>query len=119
MSHYAFDHVEPDLAQKHTFYAVAWDIIRLPQYEDGDHPHEKARQVARERVRIKRACRAYAKARGCNLELVSNLDGGERWNLSWWSNEKTYNSIDGSFQECCLRLVEMDIWPEGKPPDAP
>lgn len=122
--------VEPDLIAKHTLYAVAWGIIRLPEYTSHVLDTEaEVRQVARERMRIKKACIAYAKARGFNLELRDNWDVMENWNLTRWSakdtfnsrrpNEQIYNSFVGTLQQMCLRIVEHDTWPEGKPEDAP
>lgn len=109
--------VEPDLMQKHTLYAVAWDIIRLPEYRTDRYVQD----IARERQRIKRACRAYAAARGWNLSLdfseVSTSSEREVWKLSPCLTSPARRSYWGALQECCLKIVEDDIWPEGKPQD--
>ena len=96
--------VEPDLAQKHTLYALAWSIIQLPPQDWNIVNHQ-------ERVRIKRACRAYARARGWSLELANFANGAEQWSL--WGGHNPV--LFGTLQECCLRIVEHDLWPEGKP----
>lgn len=109
--------VEPDLMQKHTLYAMAWGLIRLPGYPAG----ENFTQIASERIRLKHACRAYAAARGWSLSLdLSEISTGpehEVWKLSPRLTSPARRSYWGTLQECCLKIVEDDIWPEGKPKD--
>lgn len=106
--------VEPDLMQKHTLYAVAWGIIQLPPRDDEPRNYQ-------ERVRIKRACRAYAMARGWMLALTHDeAPNSEQWMLT--HHDATHvphvsRAKFGTLQECCLHIVEHDIWPEGKPED--
>lgn len=107
--------IEPDLIDKHTLYAVAWDIIRLPAQDGEQATHQT-------RVRIKRQCRAYAKALGWELVLTNRFNGEEQWALyrtgeQPLANGLGANSFFGTLEQCCLHLVERDIWPEGKPKD--
>lgn len=108
------DPVEPDLICKHTLYALAWDIIRLPSRDDcalGDVPAR-----CRERTRIKRQCRAYAKARGYDLSLHASSGENEVWSLFKDGWDLPWR---GTLRGLCLKIVEWDTWPEGKPEDTP
>lgn len=94
--------IEPNLADKHTLYAIAWGIIHLPP-QDGQPANH------RERVRLKRACRAYAKARGFSLELSTYIKGEEEWFLfptGWY----TMTGLSDTLEAHCLRIVEHDIY---------
>lgn len=101
--------IEPDLFDKHALYAMAWGIIHLPPSDGQQRNHQ-------ERVRIKRRCRAYAKARGWELQLASHTGGVEEWVLFRCDcASHPIPTVYGPLQACCRHVVEHDIWPEGKP----
>lgn len=108
---------------KHTLYAIAWDMIRLPQYprkHDGRLVTDQA--TAQQRLELKKACREYANERDWSLALVSQHNGEEEWQLSRWISKEGAligSRVEhvGTLQSCCLHIVADDI-KQTEPEDA-
>jgi hypothetical protein len=92
---------------RNTLYAVAWGMLELPKYEPYPVAHA---YIARQRLQIKKACQAYAMARGFRLSLLQTDRSRETW---WVYNESlAYGNqtlATGSLQDCCKYIVTHDM----------
>lgn len=96
---------------RNVFYSVAWDILKLPDYNGA----ETQQRVAQERVEMKRAIRKYATERGWNLSLISHIGSEEEWGLCKrvaipeTGGEALVLYYQGTLRDCCHYVVEDDI----------